>query len=87
MELPKIRNQDLPQELREIVGDGDAEFDLVVDPMDVMDIQFDPDSYYEGRHQVAQMLIESRKKLHNYHATQRHNQNSKENSKDSEETP
>ena len=63
MKLPKIKNENLPQELREILGGADAEFDAIVDPMDVMDIQFDPDSYYEGRHQVAHMLIESRKKL------------------------
>ena len=36
MDLPKIRKEDLPQQLREIVGDNDAEFESIVDPMDVM---------------------------------------------------
>ena len=66
MELPKIKNEDLPEELREILGDSDAEFESIVNPMDIMDIQFDPDSYYEDRHRVAQMLIESRKKSQEY---------------------
>ena len=71
MELPKIKNDDLPEELREILGDDDAEFDLIVDPEDVLDIQFDPDSYYEGRHKVSQMLIESRRKLYEAQTEQR----------------
>ncbi len=66
MDLPKIKNEDLPQELREILGDSDAEFQSLVDPMDVIDIQFDPDSYYESRTKTAQMLIESRKKAQEY---------------------
>mgnify|MGYP007029081008 FL=1 len=66
MELPKIKNEDLPQELREILGDADAEFESIVDPMDVIDVQFDPDSYYEERSKTAQMLIESRKKAQEY---------------------
>ena len=47
MKLPKIPKDHLTPELREVVGDGDLEFDSNVDPMDVMDIQVDPDSYYE----------------------------------------
>ena len=66
MELPKIKNENLPKELREILGDSDAEFDAIVDPMDVIDVQFNPDSYYESRHKVAELLIESRKKAHEY---------------------
>lgn len=66
MELPKIKNEDLPQELREILGDADAEFESIVNPTDVIDIQFDPDSYYEERSKTAQMLIESRKKAEGY---------------------
>ena len=34
-----------------------------MDPMDYIDIQFDPDAWYEGRTKVAEMLVESRKKL------------------------
>ena len=32
MELPKIKNEDLPEELKKILGDADAEFDAIVDP-------------------------------------------------------
>ena len=42
MELPKIKNEDLSKELREILGDDDAEFDAIVDPIDVVNIQIDP---------------------------------------------
>jgi hypothetical protein len=64
MELPKIKNENLPQELKEILGDSDAEFDALVDPMDIIDIQIDPDAYFEGRTKTAEMLVEARKKLH-----------------------
>ena len=30
MELPKIKNENLPKELKEILGDGDAEFEAIV---------------------------------------------------------
>ena len=66
MFLPKIKNEDLPEELKELLGDADAEFESIVDPMDILDIQFDPDSYYEERSKTAQMLIESRKKAQEY---------------------
>ncbi len=62
MELPKIKNENLPQELREILGDGDAEFDAIVDPTDIIDINPDPDAYREERLNIANMLLESRKK-------------------------
>ena len=76
MKLPKIPNQYLTPELREIVGDGDLEFESIVDPMDVMDIQVDPDSYYEDRLHAAKLLVESR---NNSNEIQRHNKRSKEN--------
>lgn len=75
MELPKIKNEDLPQELREILGDADAEFESIVDPMDIIDVQFDPDSYYEQQHMLAEKLIESRKKLNHYLTEKRKNGN------------
>lgn len=62
MELPKIKNEDLPEELKSILGDNDAEFEAIVDPSDIIDIQFDPDAFYESRSQIAEKLIESRKK-------------------------
>jgi len=35
MDIPKIRKEDLPEKLREIIGDQDAEFESLVDPDDV----------------------------------------------------
>ena len=76
MELPKIPKEQLTKHLREIVGDADVEFDPIVDPTDIVDLQVDPDSYYEGRLKAAKMLIESRKKLNEI---KRNNPSSKEN--------
>ena len=48
--------------------------------MDYIDIQFDPDAYYEGRAKVARMLVESRKKLEEIrHEIKRHNKSSEKN--------
>ena len=43
MDLPKISNQNLPKELKEILGDGDAHFDAIVDPSDIIDLPLDTD--------------------------------------------
>ena len=64
MELPKIRNENLPKELKEILGDGDAEFEAIVDPMDVLIDYLDPEQEQQSRARVANMLLESRKKSH-----------------------
>ena len=67
MDLPKIKNEELPKELREVLGDDDAEFELIVDPMDVMtNIQIDPDAYYEQKLKLQEKLIESRRKANEY---------------------
>ena len=71
MYLPKIKNENLPKELREILGDGDAEFESIVDPMDVVDIYLDPEQDQNERKRVADMLIESRKRSHEYLRQQR----------------
>ena len=71
MELPKIKNENLPKELKEILGDGDAEFESIVDPMDVVDVYLDPEQDQKDRKRVADMLIESRKKSHEYLRQQR----------------
>lgn len=76
MDLPKIKNEDLPKELREILGDDDAEFDAIVDPMDIIDVQLDPDRYYEERSKTAELLIESRKKLMEYQQKVKKTENS-----------
>ena len=71
MELPKIKNENLPKELREILGDEDAEFDAIVDPADVISIDLDQDAYFAERARIAQMLVESRKKTQEYLKQQR----------------
>ena len=38
MELPKIKKENLTQELREVVGDTDLEFESIVEPSDVVSI-------------------------------------------------
>lgn len=85
MELPKIPNDQLPKEIKEILGDKDAHFDLVVDPTEIIDVPLDVEGYFEGKYKVQKMLIEHRKKMQEYHATQRHNKRSKENPQDSKE--
>ena len=64
MELTKIKNENLPKELKEILGDGDAEFEAIVDPMDVLIDYLNPKQDQESRAKVANMLLESRKKSH-----------------------
>ena len=71
MELPKIKNENLPKELREILGDEDAEFDAIVDPADIISIDLDQDAYFAERARIAQMLVESRKKTQEYLKQQR----------------
>lgn len=93
MELPKIRNEDLPPEIKKILGDADAEFDLMVNPLDIIDINFDPDKFNKERLKTAQDLIESRKQLQEYNKqlrkneNKRHNQRGKEDTEGSKETP
>ena len=76
MNLPKITRDQLTKELKEVVGDIDLEFDSIVDEEDLIDIQIDPDAFYERRAEVGKMLIEQRKQ----NEIQRHNQRSKEDS-------
>ncbi|BCU95802.1 MAG: hypothetical protein CM15mV10_1850 [uncultured marine virus] len=47
MELPKIPSDQLTPQLKKIVGNKDLEFDSIVDPMDVIDIDFNSDEYRE----------------------------------------
>ena len=71
MELPKIKNENLPKELKEMLGDGDAEFEAIVDPMDVLIDYLNPKQDQDSRAKVANMLLESRKKSHEYLKQQR----------------
>ena len=41
MDLPKIKNEDLPKELKKIFGDADAEFEAIVDPTDIINVELD----------------------------------------------
>jgi hypothetical protein len=67
MELPKIKNEELPERLKEILGAEDAVFDSIVDPMDVIDnLEVDPDSYYKQRYDIQQKLMASNRKLNEY---------------------
>ena len=59
----KIKKDQLTHELREVVGDKDITFESITDPSDLVDIEIDPEGFYQGRKAVADMLIESRKKL------------------------
>ena len=64
MDLPKIRKEDLPQQLREIVGDNDAEFDSIVDPMDVMILpKYDENKFMQEKDELLRKLKEHTDKL------------------------
>ena len=58
MDLPKIPKDKLTQELREVVGDNDVEFDAVVDPTDIFDISFAANSYEQGTREIGKKLIQ-----------------------------
>ena len=63
MDLPKIKNEDLPEELKKILGDADAEFDVIVDPTDIVNLNVDAEQLENERLEVAKKLIQSREKL------------------------
>ena len=85
MELPKIPKAQLTPSLREIVGDQDLEFDSIVDPMDVMDIQFDANAYRADRIDIGKKIMELR--THGRIAKEIEQKSSKENHQSSKETP
>ena len=85
MELPKIPNDQLPKQIREIVGDADAHFDLVSDPREIIDVPLDTDEYYEGTYKVQRMLIENRKQIKKYHDSKRNTKTVQENNQSTQE--
>ena len=66
MELPKLKKENLSQELREVVGDNDLEFDSLVDPTDVMNLAVNLEEYLEGKAETMKSFIDSRQKLQEY---------------------
>ena len=85
MDLPKIKNEDLPKELKEILGDADAEFTPIVNPEDIINVELDLDEYYEGKYQVQRMLIENRKQIKKYHDSKRNTKTVQENNQSTQE--
>jgi len=71
MKLPKIKKEDLPEELQNIIDGDEVEFDPIVSVDDIFDLPFDAEEYERGRIEVAQKLIESRKKLEDARVQQR----------------
>ena len=62
MDLPKIKKENLTQDLREVVGDCDLEFESIVDPSDVVSIPSHMKDFYQDKLTTAQRLVESRKR-------------------------
>ena len=62
MDLTKIKKENLTQQLREVVGDTDIEFESIVDPSDVVSIPPHMKDFYQDRLTTAQRLVESRKR-------------------------
>ena len=57
MELPKIPSDQLTPQLKKIVGNKDLEFDSIVDPMDVIDIDVNSDEYRESRIDIGKQIL------------------------------
>ena len=69
MKLPKITKDQLTNELREVVGDNDIEFESLCDSDDIWDFEIDSDAYFDRRAEVGKMLIEQRNQneIQGYH--------------------
>lgn len=72
MDLPKIKNENLPDELKKILGDADAEFEPLVDPSDVIvDVEYNSEEFNRQREENARRFVEARKKLNRLRTEQR----------------
>ena len=71
MELPKIRKENLTDEMREVVGDTDLEFDSLLEPEDVMLLPDNTREYLDGKLDTARMLVEARMRLEEYRTKSR----------------
>lgn len=59
MDIPKIKNEDLPKELREILGDQDAEFEPLVNPDEIIALpEFDGPKFWGDKEKYIEMLRE-----------------------------
>ena len=57
MDIPKIRKEDLPEKLREIIGDVDAEFEPLVDPDDIITIpEWDGKKFWGEKEEYIDMF-------------------------------
>ncbi|AOO15266.1 hypothetical protein RW291109_209 [Cyanophage S-RIM12_RW_29_1109] len=75
MDLPKIKNENLPDKLKEMLGNSDAEFDSLMDPLDALNIGMNLDEYNIQRKETALKLVEARKKLQELRKLERKNKN------------
>lgn len=75
MDLPKIKNENLPDKLKEMLGNSDAEFDSLMDPLDALNIGMNLDEYNVQRKKTALKLVEARKKLQELRKLERKNKN------------
>lgn len=73
MDLPKIKNENLPDKLKEMLGNSDAEFDSLMDPLDALNIGMNLDEYNIQRKETALKLVEARKKLQELRKLERQN--------------
>ena len=74
MDLPKIKNENLPDKLKEMLGKSDAEFDSLMDPLDALNIGMNLDEYNVQRKETALKLVEARKKLQELRKLERQNE-------------
>lgn len=73
MDLPKIKNENLPDKLKKMLGNSDAEFDSLMDPLDALNIGMNLDEYNIQRKETALKLVEARKKLQELRKLERQN--------------
>ena len=73
MDLPKIKNENLPDKLKEMLGNSDAEFDSLMDPTDVINLGMNLVEHNKQRKETALKLIEARNKLQELRQLERKN--------------
>ena len=79
MELPKIKKESLTKELKEVFGDNDIEFDALVDPSDVLVLDYKADymdRLMEEKEGFMKELMEARKDLNKFRELARKSEHS-----------